>query len=132
MKSISLAEDCFWKNIPEVGGVYQIHCFKDKKYIWFNRVLGIDNEGILYIGKSVNLRERLRMLKRSLNQKPKVSGHTFGKKYYENKKLENAFPLKSLYVSYKTTTAPKTLETKLLNQYFAKFGEVPPMNSSKK
>lgn len=103
----------------------------EKKPLKINRVLGIDNEGILYIGKSVNLRERLRMLKRSFNQKPKAYGHTFGKKYNENKKLENAFPLKSLYVSYKTTTVPKTLETKLLNKYFAKFGEVPPFNSSK-
>ena len=88
MKPISLVEELFWKNIPERAGVYQILCFKDKKYIRVNRVLGIDNEGILYIGKSVNLRERLRILKRSLNQKPKVSGHTFGKNIMRTKSLK--------------------------------------------
>jgi hypothetical protein len=131
MKAITTAEDLFWKNVPKEGGVYKIQCIQNKKPIKINRVLGIDDQGILYIGKSVNLRERLRILKRSLNQKTKVTGHTFGKKYFENKKLEKIFPLNSLYVSFITTSEPKTRETELLNKYFAKFGEVPPFNSSK-
>jgi hypothetical protein len=131
MKTISLVEDRFWKNIPEGGGVYNIHCIKDKKPIKINRVLGIDNQGILYIGQSENLRARIRMLWRVLNPKLKATAHTFGSKYNENKKLKKAFPLKSLYVSYQITKEPKTLETNLLDKYFAKFGEVPPFNSSK-
>jgi hypothetical protein len=93
--------------------------------------LGIDNQGILYIGQSENLRARIRMLWRVLNPKLKATAHTFGSKYNENKKLKKAFPLKSLYVSYQITKEPKTLETNLLDKYFAKFGEVPPFNSSK-
>lgn len=131
MKPISLAEDRFWKNIPEVGGVYHIYCYKGKKPITINRVLGIDKQGILYIGKSDNLRERLRMLWRVLNPNLKATAHTFGTKYNGNNKLKKVFPLKTLSVSFKTTSEPKNLETKLLNQYFDKFGEVPPMNSSK-
>ena len=131
MKPISLVEDRFWKNIPEGGGVYKILCIQDKMPIKINRVLGIDNQGILYIGQSENLRARIRMLWRVLNPKLKATAHTFGSKYNENKKLKKAFLLKSLYVSYQITKEPKTLETDLLDKYFAKFGEVPPFNSSK-
>jgi hypothetical protein len=131
MKPISLVEDRFWKNIPEGGGVYKIHCIQDKMPIKINRVLGIDNQGILYIGQSDNLRARIRMLWRVLNPKLKATAHTFGKKHNENKKLQKAFPLKSLYVSYQITKEPKALETILLDKYFIKFGEVPPFNSSK-
>lgn len=131
MKYVSLAEEQFWKNIPKDGGIYKILCIQNKKPIKINRVLGIDNQGILYIGKSDNLKERLRMIWRVLNPNLKANAHTFGTKYNGNYKLRKVFPLKTLFVSYKTTTAPKTLETKLINQYFAKFGEVPPFNSTK-
>ena len=131
MKPISLAEDFFWKTIPESAGVYHICSYKDKKPLKINRVLSLDNEGILYIGKADNLRERLRILRRNIIKKPIVSTHTFGKKHNENKRLQKAFPLKSLYVSCQITKEPKSLETILLDKYFAKFGEVPPFNSSK-
>ena len=131
MKPISLAEDRFWKNIPDVGGVYNIHCFKGKKPITINRVLGIDNQGILYIGKSDNLRERLRMLWRVLNPNLKATAHTFGSKFNDNKKLKEAFPLNSLFIKYQVSKESKKLEKDLLDQYFQNFGEVPPFNSSK-
>ena len=131
MKPISLAEDLFWKNIPEVGGVYHIYCYKGKKPITINRVLGIDNQGILYIGKSDNLRERLRMLRRVLNPNLKATAHTFGSKFNDNKKLRKAFPLKSLFIKYQVSKESKKLEKDLLDQYFQNFGEVPPFNSSK-
>lgn len=131
MKPISLAEKQFWKNIPESGGVYHIRSFKDNKVIKINRVLGIDNKGILYIGKSDNLRERLRMLWRVLNPKLEATAHTFGKKYNDNKKLRFVFPLKTLYVSFEVAEEPKNLESELLDKYFIKFGEVPPFNSTK-
>jgi hypothetical protein len=131
MKTISLVEVSSWINIPECGGVYLIHSFDNQIPIRLNRVLGTDEEGVLYIGKSENLRERLRMLWRVLNPKLKATAHTFGTKYNDNKKLREAFPLKSLYVSYRITTEPKTLESELLDKYFSKYGEVPPFNSSK-
>ena len=96
-----------------------------------DRVLGSDEEGLLYIGKSENLRERLRMLWRVLNPKLKATAHTFGTKYNNNKKLREAFPLNSLYVSFRITTKPKTLESELLDKYFSNYGEVPPFNSPK-
>jgi hypothetical protein len=71
------------------------------------------------------------MLWRVLNPKLKATPHTFGTKYNDNKKLREAFPLKSLYVSYIIRTEPTTLESELLDKYFSKYGEVPPFNSSK-
>ena len=131
MKTISLADNTFWDEIPETAGVYFIHSYYNGHPTRLNRVLGTDEEGLLYIGKSENLRERLRMLWRVLNPKLKATAHTFGTKYNNNKKLREAFPLKSLYVSYRTTSEPKTLEFELLDKYFSKYGEVPPFNSSK-
>ena len=131
MKIISLAENNFWKQIPESGGVYFIYSLNNNIPIKLDRVLGADEEGVLYIGKSENLRERLRMLWRVLNPKLKATAHTFGTKYNNNKKLREAFPLNSLYVSFRITTNPKTLESELLDKYFSKYGEVPPFNSSK-
>jgi hypothetical protein len=131
IKTISLTENSFWNHIPEFGGVYLIHSYNNQIPIRLNRVLGTDEEGVLYIGKSENLRERLRMFWRVLNPKLKATAHTFGTKYNDNKKLREAFPLKSLYVSYRITTEPKTLESELLDKYFSKYGEVPPFNSSK-
>ncbi|MBM3417509.1 MAG: hypothetical protein FJY17_01135 [Bacteroidetes bacterium] len=131
MEPISLGDDGFWKRIPESGGIYFIYGYKNKLPIKISRFLGIDNDGVLYIGKSENLRERLRMLWRVLNPKLKATAHTFGTKYNNNKRLREAFPLKTLYVSYKITSEPKTLESELLDKYFLKFGEVPPFNSSK-
>lgn len=131
LKIISLVENGFWNHIPECSGVYLIHSYNNQIPIRLNRVLDTDVEGVLYIGKSENIRERLRMLWRVLNPKLKATAHTFGTKYNANKKLMKAFPLNSLYVSYRITNAPKTLESELLENYFAKFGEVPPFNSSK-
>ena len=131
MKIISLAENNFWKQIPESGGVYFIYSLNNNIPIKLDRVLGADEEGVLYIGKSENLRERLRMLWRVLNPKLKATAHTFGTKYNNNKKLREAFPLNSLYVSFRITTNPKTLESELLDKYFSNYGEVPPFNSSK-
>lgn len=131
MKTIKLLNDRFWNHIPECGGVYFIHSYNNQIPIRLNRVLGADEEGILYIGKSGNLRERLRMLRRVLNPSLKATAHTFGQKYNSNEKLREAFPLESMYISYRISTEPKTLEFELLDKYFLKFGEVPPFNSSK-
>jgi hypothetical protein len=128
---ISLSENKFWNRIPESEGVYFIHSYNDENCTKLYRVLGQDEEGVLYIGKSKNIRERLRMLWRVLNPKLKATAHTFGTKYNTNKKLREAFPSKSLYVSYRTTIEPKKLESELLDKYFLKYGEVPPFNSSK-
>lgn len=122
MKPISLADDIFWKQIPESGGIYFIYGYTNKLPIKISRVLSIDNKGVLYIGKSENLRERLRKLWRVINPKLKATAHTFGKKYNNNKKLREAFPLTSLYVSYIITADPKTLESELLDNYFLKLG----------
>lgn len=131
IKAIRLADKNFWNQLPESGGVYFIHSFNDKAPLKINRVLKVDDRGILYIGKSENIRERLRMLWRVINPQLKAKAHTFGIKYNDNKNLRKAFPLESLIISYKTTNESKKIESKLLNQYFAKFGEVPPLNSSK-
>jgi hypothetical protein len=130
-KVISMSESGFWSKIPQIGGIYLIHTYIDKTPKKINRLLGIDDEGILYIGKSKNIRERVRMLWRVMNPQLKATAHTFGTKYNENKMLRKSFPLNSLFISFRFSNMPKEKESKLLKRYFLKFGEVPPFNSSK-
>ena len=131
MNPISLTDDQFWDLIPDSGGIYFIYGYNNKLPFKINRVLRVDKDGVLYIGKSENLRKRLRILLRTINPKLKSNAHTFGKKYNDNKKLRQAFPLHSLHVSYQVSKNAKILESKKLGDYIAKFGEVPPFNSSK-
>jgi hypothetical protein len=55
VKTISLAENNFWKQIPESRGVYFIYSYNKNIPLKFDRVLGADEQGLLYIGNSENL-----------------------------------------------------------------------------
>ena len=81
MDYIKLSDELFWQSVPSSSGVYFIYSLDDKGVpIESKRLLGTDKKGVLYIGKSNNLRERLRMLWRVLNPEYKTTAHTFGLK----------------------------------------------------
>ena len=131
VQHFNLTENSFWNHILESGGIYVIHLYDKEIPKKINRILGIDEEGILYMGKSENIRERLRMLFRVINPKLKTTVHTLGSKYNANKLLREKFPLHSLCISYRISKDPKIFESKFLDICFAKFGEISPFNSSK-
>ena len=131
MEYLKIDDTFFWKEIPILPGVYFIYSLNEKKAIKTRRVLGVDKEGVLYIGKSENLRDRLRMLWRVLNTNYKANAHTFGEKYNTYKILKDNFPKKTLAIKFVISKNPKVLESKMLNEYIKKYGEVPPFNSSK-
>ncbi|MCF7859679.1 MAG: hypothetical protein K9N07_10235 [Candidatus Cloacimonetes bacterium] len=114
-----------------------------KEKIPVNRMLATDNERIMYIGKTGNkngLRDRLRhFFNCATNSKNKdeycdvpVEGHSGGRRYFLNlkKKLGLAKEvLNYMYIACDDNEKAEILESKLLNQYVDKFGEVPPLNS---
>lgn len=132
MDFIKLNDAKFHLNIPQESGIYFIFsiCENGNPMI-INRVLKNDSKGLLYIGKSKNLNERLRMLYRvSHPELYKANAHTFGKNYNNSIGLQEAFPLKTLALKYYLTKDYSGLETSELEKYFQEFGEVPPLNFS--
>jgi hypothetical protein len=132
MDYIKLSNNFFWQTIPSKPGVYHIYSLDPKnKPKKLQRLIGKDEEGILYIGKSENLRERLRMLWRVLNPDLNATAHTFGEKYNTYQVLKSNFPLNTLAIKFRCSNNAKELEIKLIDEYINIFGEVPPFNSTK-
>jgi hypothetical protein len=131
VKKQKLSQPDFWKEVPKEEGVYWIYGLEpDGKPCLINRLFGSDPTGLLYVGQSKDLRERLRMLWRTIQEDYLAKAHTFGKKYKHIKKARNKFPIHSLMVRFELCSSAKNREAKVLEKYIAEFGEVPPFNSS--
>ena len=131
-----LDDDTFLESIKAYGGakgIYNIYSFENKKPKPITRLGSIDGTGLLYIGSSKNLKERLGMLYRVTHGKKKdykTTAHTFGVKYNKIKIIENLFPIETLFIEIKTTKDYKKIESNLLKEYLNKHGELPPLNSN--
>jgi hypothetical protein len=122
----------FHTEIPSEPGVYKIYSLNDNHIPRpINRIGGIDNQGILYIGESQNLKERLRMLWRVLNPNYLATAHTFGINYNTVPLLQEIFPLNSLAVTFEIIQDHTNYETMLIENYRQLYGEVPPFNGKK-
>lgn len=132
MPLIRISNANFHIIIPPRSGVYRIFSLDQNDIPRpLQRVLGIDNDGILYIGKSENLNDRLRMLWRVLQPNYGASAHTFGINYKSLKIIQDAFPYDSLAIEFEESPEAKIYEKSLIESYRQKYGEVPPLNSSK-
>lgn len=132
MPFIRIEPEDFHINIPQEGGVYWIYSLDDNDVpVPINRILGIDQSGVLYIGESENLKERLRMLWRVLNPEYLATAHTFGVNYNAMPEIQARFPLHTIAIQYEVTAHHDAYETQLIEEYRQQFGEVPPMNGRK-
>lgn len=120
-----------WDDRPSTAGVYVIQCGRP-----LDRVGGTDKNGIVYIGKSSNLRDRLWMYwyaehdaSACLWSDLKQAARLLGKKSLSKKQLEEALgsftartatPLESRYL--------QIAERATLYVYAQAFGELPPTN----
>lgn len=129
---ISFEHPNFWVLIKEKqldkGGVYKIIAARDNKRVPINRFLGIDPDGILYIGMGKK-HNRIINLKKSISPTYKGKGHSCGRKYKQNPNISIQFPYEILYIELVSTENHQQLERELLEEYQKKFGEVPPLNS---
>jgi excinuclease UvrABC nuclease subunit len=122
----------FHINIPSIPGVYKIYSLNDNNNARpLQRLLGTDQEGLLYIGKSENLNDRVRMLWRVLQPNYKATAHTFGMNYKSLQVIRDAFPLDTLAIEFEENNMAKTYEKTIIETYRQKYGEVPPLNGSK-
>lgn len=127
-----IADKMFWHQIKKEfgrqGGVYCLFSQMDNKRVAINRILSKDNGGFLYIGKANVFLERVIELKKSLSPDHNSSGHDAGVRWKENKGIMASFPYKSLYVRLVQSENPELIESRLLEKYEEKFGELPPLN----
>lgn len=134
IKEYHLSSKTVWTEInndfEEKGGAY-ILFFKDKGQIRpISRFLEVDTDGILYIGKATSYLHRVINLKKSLDPMKKSTSHICGRRYKKNENIVKEFPFQNLYVRLFVHDKPEEKERELLDKYFTKFGEVPPLNAN--
>ena len=112
------------------NGVYKIFLFKDEKPLTIPRFLANDDTGLVYIGaaEKTALAYRLTCFLASKNSKTKQNNHSAGNKIKSHGKLlELTNDLVFMYEVILTPDA-KEKERKIIKNYVANFGEVPPLN----
>ncbi len=109
---------------PAVPGAYIICADRE-----IQRAVGSDEQGILTIGESDNLRRRLAAFVRCAKN-PGAAGHMAGWRF-NYASFEKVFPLDSLWVSWYPTADKATAHAKegeMLALYLAEHFELPPLN----
>lgn len=137
MKKLLLSSDDLWHQIKDMygskGGVYKLHCYSDIDQLQImttNRLLGTDEDGVLYIGKAISFLDRVINLKKSISPEYKGSSHICGNRYKNDtyKNLRAKFTYSNLCVSFIESDNPEKDEKKEIEEYCKKFGEPPPLN----
>jgi len=122
----------FWLFIKnahkEAGGIYKVIAICDQKRVPINRFLGIDPDGVLYIGMGLSYR-RIAALKKSISPDYKGKQHICGRRYKSNPNIAKVFPYETLFIEAVYSHNPKELEQTIIETYRSKYGEVPPLNA---
>lgn len=113
-----------FKEAPASAGAYMISADRA-----IHRAVGVDEQGILTIGESDNLRRRLSAFIRCARIEG-AAGHMAGWRF-NFAKFEKQFPLDTLWVSWFPTAdkaAAYSKEGQMLALYLAQHYELPPLN----
>lgn len=114
-------------NIPKAPSKPGAYMIAAKKTL--NRAVGRDEQGILGIGESDNLKRRLKDFLGCAGG-TKASGHMAGFRY-RRFGYQSVFPLETLWVCWREVEdkdAAYALEGALLGEYLAQHFELPPLN----
>lgn len=121
----------------EEVGTYILRWFKNGKPRKICRLKGTDHDGVLYIGETkkalysrvVSLATAIIWNSDKSQSVPVEKGHkTLSKKFFRIRKHIN---VKDLYVEVnRCKLSPKEDESKLIEEYVAKYCELPPLNGN--
>lgn len=148
MKTYLIHEaETFNRVLDEIGrvpGIYRLHAQSNaEQFEHIPRLLGVDEQGILYIGTSQDLITRTVSLIKSVSAAYGENGyatsrsHPSGMKIEQSARFRQRFPFNSLCLTFERcepddvsvqTNGHTIMEWKKLNEYFASFGEFPPLN----
>jgi hypothetical protein len=116
------------------SGVYAIIVVDGSgRRVTISRCCKRDPAGIIYIGRSTNLRSRIRTLQRMIcpgDSEPAEAGHIFGLTYRRCKKFQKRYPPSRLMFTFRHCAESDTREISLLSRYLDSFGELPPGNAT--
>lgn len=121
------------KDLPdcEEKGVYRIRRVDNNgDAISIQRFLGEDEEGIIAIGQTKNIKNRLRGFYKVVIEKKKYS-HSEGLTVHLLRgiaKFKEEIESSNFQYAFRKVENPKEEEKKLLKDYFEKYGEIPPLN----
>lgn len=114
------------------SGIYKLKWYESdlKTPKSVNRLFGNDNTGVLYIGKSENLKSRLGVLVNLINFTSKSGKHSMGRRFQATKILSENINPKHLKFEISPCLNPRIEESIQLKKYVDEFGELPPLNFS--
>ena len=117
-------------DLPENPGVYRIYAYSNEEPIEINRFANKDKQGLLYIGRTKNLKARLNNFLLSSDTNKRTHNHSGALKYRNNHIIREALKNHTICFEYFELDEDviKNKETELLNQYSSLFGEYPPLN----
>jgi len=115
--------------IPPFSGVYEIRWAIEGRPRPIARVDGVDENGLLYIGKAENLRSRIKAFWRYIRSEK--GQHTAGYTYvfYDYEKKFRPDQLEVRWMTVPEDEMDKE-ETRLLDEYINKYLDRPPLNLS--
>lgn len=117
-----------WEDVPEKPGVYKIRCLDNiGKPVKIKRLVRIDKGGVLSIGESGNLRQRLKQFWKSSREDTRhaAAWHYFAFRYDEK------FPKESMQFCYTPSSSKNEairIEFILFLEYRKQFMDGPPLN----
>ena len=114
--------DVVSKNIEQKPGVY----FLIMEGLKSNRFNGIDNSGLIYIGKSVNLNRRVTGLKRGILFEDDRY-HSISRNFHSIFSKKD-LPKLWVKINYINKSSFSVFEKSCLEQYFQKFYDLPLLN----
>lgn len=115
--------------LPEGEGIYQFRCVDvGGNPLVISRLKAKDQDGIIYIGSSANLRHRLKGFWKTVEQRDRTR-HAAAWSYCSFG-YDSIFPPAYLQFRYKVTRATTTSEFDLLLEYRRRFADTPPLNAN--
>src|SRR5680860_509616 len=117
-----IIDENFWYQIeedfPVGGGVYELYCMNGNGLtIPVQRMLGSDEDGILYIGMASNFLDRVINLKKSISPKYKSVSHECGTRYKASTKTKELYPYQNLFVNLTLSEDYRLLEREKMSIY---------------
>ena len=117
-------------DVTAASGVYQIRWAIDGKPTSIDRANGIDKSGLLYIGKTKNLKRRLRAFCRGIFERRTT--HTAARTYFWDS-FDKKFKPDQLEVRWAVVSKDELddYEFALLGDYIQAYLDTPPLNISR-
>ena len=121
--------ECDKDALPAGSGIYRIRHRPNRRFKPVGRAARVDRKGIIYIGESSDLRDRIWTFRKVVfNDYVVTEGHVAANRYVRIRPLHRAFPPSSLWFEIEEIGDSEEAERAAQLDYINTFGELPPLN----